>query len=330
MLTNRIYLCSLARGLFLLIYICTIQMINIFAEPSSSGLDPGPSHRPSRRRRPATPVDALTDVLARLNVRVLGQGKPPLLFCNGFGCSQQVWRYLTAALATTHQLVLFDYPGTGGARPVVGAPPQYADLAGYVADVLAIRHALALPPAAIVGHSVGATIAMLAAIAAPAHFTQVVLLAASPSYLNLPGYRGGFDHADLEQLLRGFEADDHAWANPLAQMLQANASTSAVMEELAGFFCEMNPDVARQLARVTFLTDNRADIPRLLQPTLVLQCTHDMAVPEEVIAYWQAHLPHGQVVQLPTTGHCPHLSAPTETMQAMTAFLQSCEVVGCN
>jgi sigma-B regulation protein RsbQ len=206
---------------------------------------------------------------------------------------------------------------------VAEAPAQYAGLGGYVADVLAICRALSLPPAVIVGHSVGATIAMLAAIEAPAQFSRAVLLAASPSYLNLPGYRGGFDRADLEQLLRSFEADDRAWANPLAQMLQANASITTVMEELAGFFCEMNPDVARQLARVTFMADNRPDIPQLLQPTLVLQCAHDMAVPEEVSQYWHAHLPHGQVVQLPTTGHCPHLSAPTETLQALTAFLQA-------
>jgi sigma-B regulation protein RsbQ len=287
---------------------------------SDSGLEQ--YHWPHRRRRlsPDGAPPAL-DVLTRLNVRVLGQGKPPMLFCNGFGCSQQVWRYLTAALATTHQLVLFDYPGTGGARPVAGAPPQYGDLAGYVADVLAIRQALALPPAVIVGHSVGASIAMLAAIAAPEAFPQVVLLAASPSYLNLPGYGGGFDRTDLEQMLRGFDADDHAWANPLAQMLQGNASTTSTMEELAGFFCEMNPDVARQLARVTFLSDNRADVPHLTQPTLVLQCTHDMAVPDEVTAYWRTHLPQGEVVQLPTTGHCPHLSAPAETLQAMRAFL---------
>ena len=287
------------------------------------GLDGGPAPRPRRRAAPPVAASAASDVLAQLNVRVLGYGKPPMLFCNGFGCSQQVWRYLTAALATTHQLVLFDYPGTGSARPVTGATPQYNDLGGYVADVLAICQALDLPPAVIVGHSVGATIAMLSAIAAPAQFPQAVLLAASPSYLNLPGYRGGFDRGDIEQLLGNFEADDHAWANPLAEMLQGNASTTAVMEELAGFFCEMNPDVARQLARVTFLSDNRADVPRLSQPTLVLQCAHDMAVPEEVSAYWHAHLPQGQLVQLPTTGHCPHLSAPTETLQAMTAFLQS-------
>jgi sigma-B regulation protein RsbQ len=301
------------------------MIIDSYAGPFGSGLDSGLHHRPQRRRRltPLVSEPSSSDVLTRLNVRVLGQGKPPMLFCNGFGCSQQVWRYLTAALATTHQLVLFDYPGTGGAQPVAGAPVQYGDLAGYVADVLAICQALNLPPAVIVGHSVGATIAMLAAIAAPQQFPQVVLLAASPSYLNLPGYRGGFDRPDLEQMLLGFDTDDHAWANPLAEMLQGNASTASTMEELAGFFCEMNPDIARQLARVTFLADNRADIPRLLQPTLVLQCAHDMAVPEEVTAYWRGHLPHGQVVQLPTTGHCPHLSAPTETIHAIMAFLHS-------
>lgn len=287
---------------------------------------PAPSAVPGARRRPRAarpvPAAAVPEVLTRLNVRVLGQGKPPLLCCNGFGCSQQVWRYLKAALATSHQLVLFDYPGTGGTDPAAYDPPRYAALSGYADDVLAICQALDLAPAVLVGHSVGATIAMLAAAAAPERFTRVVLLAASPCYLNLPGYGGGFDRADLDRLLGTFAAGDHAWANPLAHMLQGPTSPRTSMEELAGFFCEMNAVVAPQFARATFLADNRADVSRLQLPTLVLQCSHDVAVPDEVDHYWRDHLPRGTVVLLATCGHCPHLSAPAETMHAISAFLR--------
>ena len=270
---------------------------------------------------PAPHAAGAAALLARFNVRVLGEGKPPLIFCNGFGCNQHVWRYLTAALATRYQLVLFDYVGTGKADPTAYDPIKYASLHGYAQDVVAICQALNLHDAVIIGHSVGATIAMLAAIEAPEHFAQVVLLAASPCYLNEPGYRGGFDLADVEQLLTLFADDDHAWANPFAQLLLGPTSTGSAMEELAGLFCEMDPVVARQLARVTFLADNRADVPQLRLPTLVLQCSHDMAVPREVATYLLDHLPQGTLVQLQATGHCPHLSAPMETLAALESFL---------
>jgi sigma-B regulation protein RsbQ len=283
-------------------------------------------HRGSQPARPASTspsraADAAS-LLARFNVQVLGEGKPPLIFCNGFGCNQHVWRYLTAALATRYQLVLFDYVGTGGADPTAYDPVKYASLHGYAQDVVGICQALNLHDAVIVGHSVGATIAMLAAIAAPEHFAQAVLLAASPCYLNKPGYHGGFDLADIEQLLALFADDDHAWANPFSQLLMGPTNTSSAMEELTGLFCEMDPVVARQLARVTFLADNRADIARLRLPTLVLQCSHDMAVPREAAAYLLDHLPQGTLVQLQATGHCPHLSASMETLAALEAYLE--------
>lgn len=289
---------------------------------------PGFERRDSRPTRPEQHVPAsmapgtdTVSLLARFNVRVLGEGKPPLIFCNGFGCSQHVWRYLTAALATRYQLVLFDYVGTGDADPLAYDPLKYAHLHGYAQDVVAICQALDLREAVIVGHSVGATIAMLAAIAAPGHFAKAVLMGASPCYLNKPGYHGGFDLPDVEQLLALFAADDHAWANPFAHLLLGPTNTGSAMEELSGFFCEMDPVVARQLARVTFLADNRADVPLLRLPTLIIQCSHDIAVPREVAAYMLNHLPQGTLVQLQATGHCPHLSAPMETLAALESFL---------
>ena len=285
---------------------------------SDSGLRANPNRRRATTSQNVSPQQAL---LTRFNVHVVGQGKTPLLFCNGFGCNQQVWRHLTAALASRYKLVLFDYVGTGGADPAAYDPLKYARLEGYAEDVVDICRALDLREAIIIGHSVGANIAVLAATAAPEHFAKAVLLAASPCYLNEPGYHGGFDRADVEQLLTLFEADKNAWANPFAHLLMGPTNTGSAMEELAGFFCEMHPVVARQLAHATFWADNRADLCRLHLPTLVLQCAHDIAVPTSVANYLRDHLPQSTLVQLNATGHCPHLSAPLETLTALEAFL---------
>jgi sigma-B regulation protein RsbQ len=263
------------------------------------------------------------DVLRRHNVRVIGHGKPPLLLCNGFGCHQGIWHYLVPALAVQHQVILFDYLGSGVSDPTAYDPQQYTTMAAYAQDVVAICQALDLREATIVGHSVGATIAMLTAIAAPQHFANVVLLAPSPYYLNEADYYGGFERADMLAVLATMEQDYQGWTTAFADLLLGPTNASSLGEELARAFCETDSTIAKQFARVAFLSDNRDDVARLSLPTLVVQCTEDVAGPPEVGAYLLRHLPHAQLVTLATTGHCPHLSAPLETLAAIQTFVNT-------
>lgn len=261
-------------------------------------------------------------VLTRHSVRVIGEGKPPMLLCNGFGCTQHIWHYLTTALAVQHQVIVFDYVGSGESDVNAYSPQKYATLASYAQDVVEICQALDLREAILVGHSVGATIAMLAAIQAPQHFAKVVLLAPSPCYINEPGYYGGFERADLLQVLAAMKEDYQGWTTAFADLLMGPTSTASLGQELANFFCETDSTIARQFAQVTFLSDNRADVGQLRLPTLVVQCTDDVAGPPEVGAYFLQHLPQGKLTTLSTAGHCPHLSAPLETLAAIRAFVE--------
>lgn len=260
-------------------------------------------------------------VLERHSVRVIGHGKPPMLLCNGFGCTQQIWQYLTTALAVHHQVIVFDYVGSGASDLSAYSPQKYATLAGYAQDVVEICQALDLREAIVMGHSVGATIAMLTAIEAPQHFAKVVLLAPSPCYINEPGYYGGFERADMLQVLAAMEVDYQGWTTAFADLLMGPTNTASLGEELANSFCEMDSTIARQFAQVAFLSDNRADVGLLRMPTLVVQCTDDVAGPPEVGAYFLRHLPQGKLVTLSTAGHCPHLSAPLQTLAAIHEFI---------
>lgn len=261
------------------------------------------------------------NVLTRHGVRIIGHGKPPILLCNGFGCSQGIWHYLTTALAVRHQVIVFDYVGSGKSDLTAYDPQRYTTLAAYAQDVVEICQALDLREATLVGHSVGATIAMLAAIEAPQHFTNVVLLAPSPCFLNEPTYYGGFERADMLAVLATMDADYQEWTTAFADLLMGPSNASSLGEELASFFCETDSTIAKQFARVTFLADHRADVARLSLPTLLVQCTDDVAGPPEVGAYLLEHLPHAQLVTLDTSGHCPHLSAPLETLAAIRTFV---------
>lgn len=259
-------------------------------------------------------------VLKRHSVRVIGQNKPPMLLCNGFGCTQRIWQYLTPALAVQYQVIVFDYVGSGASDVSAYTSQKYATLAGYAQDVLEICQALDLRETILVGHSVGASIAMLAAIRGPQHFAKAVLLAPSPYYINEPGYYGGFERADLLQVLAAMNEDYQGWAVAFADMLMGPTNMASLGEELATSFCETDSTIAKQFAQVTFLSDNRADVGLLGIQTLVVQCTDDVAGPAEVGAYFLKHLPQGKLVTLSTSGHCPHLSAPLETLAAIQAF----------
>ena len=260
-------------------------------------------------------------VLLRHNVTVIGEGKPPLLLCNGFGCDQRIWRYMVPALSMRYQLVLFDQVGTGESDHTAYDPHKYATLDGYAQDIIEICQALGLHRIAVVAHSVGTMMVLLAALKAPELFSQIVMVAPSPCYLNEPDYHGGFDREDMNQLLQLMDADYNGWADLFSALLLGPVTPAAVCQELATQFCTTNSHIFRQFAEVAFFADNRADLHQLQVPTLLLQCTQDVAAPAEVGAYLLAHLPQATLVTMQATGHCPHLSAPMETLAAMESFL---------
>jgi sigma-B regulation protein RsbQ len=260
--------------------------------------------------------------MQRNQVRIIGEGKPPLLLCNGFGCSQQIWNHLLPALTRTHQVICFDQVGTGKSDLSAYDPHKYATLEGYARDVVEICQMLNLRDTVLVGHSSGAMIGLLAAVQAPEHFAKAVLLAASPCYVNEPGYYGGFERADVLEVLASMESNYYSWASQFASLLIGPGYASSVGEELTSYFCQADSAIARQFAHVAYLADSRAVLAGLRLPTLLVQCSHDVAVPAEVGDYLLAHLPQAQLVTLAATGHCPHLSAPLETLAAMQSFLQ--------
>jgi sigma-B regulation protein RsbQ len=91
--------------------------------------------------------------------------------------------------------------------------------------------------------------------------------------------------------------------------------------ELTNSFCRTDPEIAKQFARVTFLSDHRADLPRLRTPTLILQSTEDLIAPQSVGEYMHQALPDSVLELIRNVGHCPHLSAPCASMSAIDRFL---------
>jgi sigma-B regulation protein RsbQ len=262
------------------------------------------------------------DVLSRHAVVLSGRPDgPPMLFAHGFGCDRTMWRAVAPAFEADHRVVLFDHVGHGRSDTSAYDPDRYASLDGYAADVLDICAALDLTGVTFVGHSVSAMIGVLAAIERPDRFARLVLVAPSPRYVDDHGYVGGFGRADIEDLLESLDSNYLGWSAATAPMIMGNPERPELGDELTNSFCRTDPAIARQFARVTFLSDNRADLARVRTPALVLQCADDVIAPREVGEYVHRELAGSTLVHLAATGHCPNLSAPAETVAAIRAYL---------
>jgi len=261
------------------------------------------------------------DVLRRNNVKVLGRGTQPMVFAHGFGCDQNMWRFITPAFENDYRIVLFDYVGSGHSDLRAYDRTRYGTLGGYAEDLLDVCRALDLRDAIAVGHSVSGIVAVLAAKREPHRFAQLVLIGPSPRYINDTDYVGGFDRADIDGLLETMEKNYIGWANYLAPAIMANPDRPELAGELAESFCSTDPVIARRFAEVTFLSDNREDLVDVTVPSLILQCSADIIAPPEVGEYVHRHLPLSTLRVMSATGHCPHMSHPEETIREMKDYL---------
>jgi sigma-B regulation protein RsbQ len=260
-------------------------------------------------------------VRRRNNVKLGGRGAQAMVFAHGFGCDQHVWRWVTPAFEDSHRLVLFDHVGAGQSDLAAYERRKYSSLAGYAGDLLEICAELELQDAIFVGHSVSSMIGVLAALREPRRFAHLVLVGPSPRYINDETYLGGFTRADIEQLLSVLETNHLGWATAMAPVIMGPQATPAPAQELANSFCRTDPAIARDFARVTFLSDNRADLPLVRTPTLILQCRDDAIAPLAVGDYVHRQIAHSRLVVLDAIGHCPHMSAPQQTALAIQAYL---------
>lgn len=270
------------------------------------------------------------DILVRNNVKVFGKGTRPLLFAHGFGCDQNMWRFITPAFQDEYRIVLFDYVGCGKSDRNAYTAEHYSSLNGYAQDVLDICAALELEDISFVGHSVSSMIGVLASLQEPKRFKDLILVAPSPCYLNdRHGYEGGFEQADIVELLDLMAKNYLGWASFLAPVAMQNPECPELARELEESFCSTDPVTIRQFAEVTFFADNRSDLPWVNVPSLLLQCSEDALAPLSVGEYLCCHLPSSTLRVMKATGHCPHMSHPEETIRLIQEYLRTTAVRQC-
>lgn len=257
----------------------------------------------------------------RNNVQIIGQGEQTMMFAHGYGCDQNMWRRLTPAFAQSHRIILYDLVGSGRSDLRAYDRDKYGSLHGHATDVLEILREFGTGPAVFVGHSVSAMIGLLAGVAEPSQFAAQVMIGPSPCYVNDGDYVGGFSRKDIDSLLDTLDSNYLGWASSMAPAIMGAPDQPELGAELTNSFCATDPEIAKHFARVTFLSDNRADLPKLQTRSLILQCSDDLIAPLTVGDYLQKKLPNATLRVIQNIGHCPHLSAPQSIATAMNDFL---------
>ena len=261
-------------------------------------------------------------MLSENNVQVSGQG-PVLMLAHGFGCDQSMWRYLVPAFEKSYTVVVYDLTGSGKSNLARYDRVRHGTLHGHAEDAIAIVEALGRGPVTFVGHSVSAMTGLLACNRRPDLFHAQVMVGPSACYLNDGEYRGGFERADIEDLLDAMDGNYLGWSSTVAPRIMGAPDQPELSEDLVNSFCRTDPEIARHFARVTFLSDHRADLAQCKKPTLILQCTDDFIAPVSVGETIHRAIPGSQLVHIENTGHCPHLSAPGKSIDAISRFLKS-------
>lgn len=259
--------------------------------------------------------------IKRNNVVINGNGENVIMFAHGFGCDQNMWRYVYPAFQDNYTTVLFDHVGAGNSDLSAYSFQKYDELEGYAEDIVEIAKELNIKDAVFVGHSVSAIMGLIAANKAPDIFKSLILIGPSPSYINQGDYIGGFSSSEIGELLESMNNNHLGWSMAMAPVIMGNPEREELGKELANSFCKTDPEIAKHFAKTTFLTDKRDILQHTKVPVLILQCSNDIIAPLEVGHYMHKQIENSKLVVMKATGHCPNLSAPEETIAAIRSFL---------
>lgn len=256
-----------------------------------------------------------------LHGRITGEGSETLLLSHGFGTDQSAWDALRPWLEERYRVVSYDLAGSGPGGERGYDPRRHGSLFGFADDLVDIIDELSLERCVYVGHSVSGMIGAAAAQSRPEAFRRLVMIGASPRYLNEPGYTGGFEQSDIDQLHGAMAANFQAWGAGFAPLV-VGVPDSAAIHDFSRTLFQMRPDIALAVSRTIFQSDMRPVAGRLDRPTHIVQTREDVAVPAAVARWLQSNIDNATLDIVDAVGHLPHMTAPQEIVRVLDQRLQ--------
>ncbi|AMK77425.1 MULTISPECIES: alpha/beta fold hydrolase [Methylomonas] len=264
------------------------------------------------------------DPIYKNHVTITGnpQAEQTMVFVHGFGTDQTAWQQVASAFFDEFKIILFDNVGAGQAAAEAFIQHRYLNLHPYADDLVKIAEVLDLKQVILIGHSVGGMISLLATIRAPTLAARLILIGASPRYVNDEQYFGGFTDNDIAEIYSAVVQRQAAWADDFAPMVMANPEHPHLSEYYASTIKSIPTRQTLTVLCSIFQSDHRQDLALVNTPTLLIQAKEDFAVPLAVANYLHQHIAGSQLAVIEATGHLPHISAPAEVIAAIRAFLK--------
>ncbi|PUZ55983.1 hypothetical protein GQ55_5G257700 [Panicum hallii var. hallii] len=260
-----------------------------------------------------------------LNPRILGSGERTLVLSHGYGGSQAIWDMMLPHLARRNKVLLFDWDFSSAPDAGEEGEQSCYTFSRFADELVALMDEMKLSGAVYVGHSFAGMVGCIASVKRPDLFAYLVLVGASPRYMNSEDYEGGFDKSDIEAMLGSIASDFRGWAEGFVPLAVGSADPSAV-EPLARSFFAMDPRAAHGLARMIFLGDQRGVLDDVAVPCTLVHVSRDFAAPPCVGRYMQARMlaarcPAAAMETIDSVGHFPQLVAPDELLGILDLVL---------
>lgn len=252
----------------------------------------------------------------RFNGRRSGSGKEVAILSHGFGTDQAAWTALRPWFDERFDVISFDLAGCGPRGADTYDFERHGSIFGYADDLLDIIDDLDIQNCTYISHSMSGMIGAAASVARPEVFQRMVMIGASPRYLDDEGYTGGFKPADLENLFESMSANYQAWVAGFAPMV-VGVDNSEVIADFSNALFRMRPDIALNTSRTIFTSDMRGVAAQISTPVHLIQTEVDVAVPVQV-GEWLAQAINGATLDvIAASGHLPHMTAADEVQRIL-------------
>ena len=224
-----------------------------------------------------------------------------------------IWSSVRDRLAQHFRLHLVDLPGHGSS-PAHGSGTLQS-MVDKVAEILPVS-------CTVCGWSLGGQVAAGLALCVPERVNKLVLISATPCFVNRQDWRWGMETTMLQLFMENLRRD---YATTLSRFLTLQVSggsdTKAMLAQLrANFFQGNEPDEAALQAGLQILltTDLRTKIKSIQQPVILLHGENDVITNPAAAKWMNQQLQNSKLIMLPYCGHAPFLSHPDQFIAGIT------------
>ncbi|CAN0900796.1 Strigolactone esterase D14 [Linum grandiflorum] len=268
-----------------------------------------------------------TTLKEAMNARTTGSSNSEtMVLAHGYGGDQSAWDDIVPELTPHCQVVTFDWCFSGAIKDSncsLFDEEKYATYEAYAEDLIKLMEEMEVESVVFLGHSMSGMIGCIASIKRPDLFKRLVLVGASPRYMNAEEYEGGFERTHIEDLITNIETNFSNWAPAFASMVVGSGGDDpSAVDKFANSLLRMKPEVALSVAKTVFYGDYRGVLAKVTTPTTIVQTTHDAAVPTSVAYYMQERIKGKSTVEIvETDGHFPHLTARDQLLDLLRGVL---------